>query len=360
MKEITTIAVFFNTKKVGTIGLTSNYCCAFEYDADYLATGVSISPYQLPLKNEVFVAKRTPFQGNFGVFDDALPDGWGNLILDRYLESKGMNPNELTVLQRLALVGSNGRGALEFRPDHSVNLSEELPDFDQLAKDAEKILQANSDEKSIETLYQYGGSPGGARPKVFVKVDNEEWLVKFRASNDAPSIGKTEYEYSLLAKNCGIRMPETRLFNKLYFGTKRFDRTENGKIHTISAAGLLNANYREPSLDYEILLKVCLQLTKNMEEVLQLFRIMVFNVFIGNMDDHAKNFSFQLLDNEWQLAPAYDLLPSSGFNGFHTTTVNNNGKPSQEDLIAVAKKCGIKETLAKELIEEIKEEISKQ
>lgn len=340
-------------KKVGRIALTPDSLCAFEYDTDYLLVGDSISPFYLPLKSEVFIAKRTPFSGGFGVFDDSLPDGWGNLILDRYLKSKGSNPAQLTVLQRLALIGNTGRGALEYRPDYSESTQDEILNFDQLASDAEKILTTDYKGESLDTLYKYGGSSGGARPKIFVKVDGKEWLVKFRATMDPENIGEIEYKYSSLAKKCGIHMPETRLFEGKYFGAERFDRTPQGKIHTVSAAGLLNADYRVPSLDYSDLLQLCHILTKNMEEVYKLFRQMVFNVAIRNRDDHAKNFSFQLIDGEWKLSPAYDLLPSSGFNGFHTTTINNNGDPTIEDIMAVAAKVGLNKQRSADIVEEI-------
>jgi serine/threonine-protein kinase HipA len=158
---------------------------------------------------------------------------------------------------------------------------------------------------------------------------------------DREDIGITEYQHSVLAKECGIRMAKTKLFQDKYFGVERFDRLNGQKIHTISAAGLLNANYREPSLDYSDLLKVTLNLTKNMEEVYDLFRIMLFNVAIRNRDDHAKNFSFQLIDGQWRLSPAYDLLPSEGFNGFHTTTINNTGDPTTKDIMAIAEQLSL-------------------
>lgn len=148
-------------------------------------------------------------------------------------------------------------------------------------------------------------------------------------------------------------MPETRLFEGKYFGVERFDRTSLGKVHTVSVAGLLNADYRAPSLDYGDLLQLCHILTKNMEEVYALFRQMVFNIVIKNRDDHAKNFSFQLINGEWKLSPAYDLLPSSGFNGFHTTTVNNNGEPTVNDMMTVAAKVGLNKQRATEIVEEI-------
>ena len=353
MNEVKVIEVFLNKAKVGRIALTPDALCAFEYDLEFLTSGKSVSPFHLPLKQELFVAKRTPFNGNFGVFADSLPDGWGNLILDRYLKSKGIDTNKLTILQRLALVGTTGRGALEYYPDFSESTADEIINFDMLASEVKKILNTEYSGNSVDSLYKYGGSPGGARPKIFAKTDNKEWLVKFKATEDHDSIGEIEYEYSLLAKKCGINMPETKLFEEKYFGVERFDRNANGKIHTVSAAGLLNADYRIPCLDYLDLLKLCHILTKNMEEVEALFRLMVFNVVIKNRDDHAKNFSFQLIDNEWKLAPAYDILPSNGFNGFHTTTVNNNGEPTMEDMMTVAEKAGINKQKATEMISNI-------
>ncbi len=353
MNDIKIIEVFMNSAKVGRIAMTPDSLCAFEYDPAFVASELSISPFNLPLKSEVFIAKRTPFNGGFGVFDDSLPDGWGNLIFDRYLKSKGIDPTKLTLLQRLALVGSIGRGALEYRPDYSESTGDEIVDYDKLASEAQTILTSDNNGDSLDTLYRYGGSPGGARPKVFVTIDGKEWLVKFKAAQDPDNIGEIEYKYSLLAKECGIGMPETRLFEGKYFGVERFDRTPAGKVHTVSAAGLLGADYRVPSLDYLDLLKLCHILTKNMEEVYALFRLMVFNVAINNRDDHAKNFSFQLIEGEWRLSPAYDLLPSAGFNGFHTTTVNNNGEPTVEDMLIIAEKVGLNKQRAKEIIEMI-------
>ena len=359
MDEVKVIEVTMNDARVGRIALTPETLCAFEYFPDWIESGVSISPFYLPLKSEVFVAKRTPFQGGFGVFDDGLPDGWGNLILDRYLKSIGIIPERLTILQRLALVGCTGRGALEFHPDFSVLPAGEIINLNHLATETQKILTSDYDGGSLETLYKCGGSSGGARPKVFVPIDGKEWLVKFKATVDPDTIGQMEYDYSILAKNCGIVMPETRLFEGKYFGVERFDRTPNGKIHTVSAAGLLHADYRIPSLDYLQLLKLCHILTNDMEEVYALFRLMVFNVIIKNRDDHAKNFSFQLINKKWKLSPAYDLLPSSGFNGFHTTTVNNSGSPTIRDLMTVAEVVGLDKKRANEIIQIVNERVKK-
>lgn len=351
--------VWMNGVRVGRMALTPDGLCGFEYDAAYLRTGASISPYFLPLQPGLMVAKRDPFRGGFGVFDDSLPDGWGSLVLDRYLREKGIDPYRLNILERLSLVGSTGRGALEYRPDESMASGDGIPDLGRLAAEAEEILNSREVVGSMETFYRYAGSSGGARPKVFVKADSREWLVKFRASSDPQHVGEVEYHYSLLARRCGIRMPETRLFDGKYFGVERFDRTPQGKVHTVSAAGLLHADYRIPSLDYSVLLKVCQHLTKDIEQVYDLFRLMVFNVVTGNRDDHAKNFSFQLIGNEWKLSPAYDLLPSSGFNGYHTTTVNGHGTPTPDDLMAVGTEVGLQKQRISRIVEEVTAEYRK-
>jgi serine/threonine-protein kinase HipA len=353
MDKIDVIEVYHHNSKVGRIALTEQGLCAFEYDTEFLRTGFSLSPYHLPLRTGVFIASRAPFGGNFGVFDDSLPDGWGRLLFDRYLHSKGFASDKLSVLQRFALTGTAGRGALEYFPDKSMSNENEFVNIGKLATDAEKILTTEYTGEGLDTLYKYAGSSGGARPKVFVTIDNRQWLIKFRATNDPQNIGKIEYEYSLLARECGIEMPETRLFEDRYFGVERFDRSENGKIHTVSAAGLLHADYRIPSLDYSVLLKVCLNLTKNMEEVYSLFRLMIFNIVISNRDDHARNFSFQYKNVTWKLSPAYDILPSAGFNGYHTTTVNAQGEPKIQDVMQIAADVGLSEKRIKKIMEQI-------
>ncbi len=354
MNEINFIDVFKDEVKVGRLTLTSESLCAFEYETEYTIFGQSISPYFLPLKTGLTVAKRIPFEGEFGVFNDSLPDGWGAVIRNRYLMSIGQAPEQLTVLQRLAYVGNHGRGALEYKPNLNYAKPHEEIDLQLLAKEIEKI---QADETytgdAIETLFALGGTTGGEHPKLFVQKEGKEWLVKFAAAGDPPGVGDIEYHYALLAGKCGIRMPETRLFDGKYFGVERFDRSPEGKIHTISMAALLNADYRFPTLDYTVMLHACHNLTKSMEDIYTLFRQMVFNIAIKNQDDHAKDFSFQFIDNKWKLAPAYDLLPSAGFGGFHTSTVNNNNRPEKSDILIVAEENGIERQHAKLIMEEI-------
>lgn len=274
----------------------------------------------------------------------------GVLILDRYLQQNGIKPCVLSLLDRLVWVGSTGRGALEFRPDKSVVSKQEYADFEKQALEAEQIL--DNEDYTVEGIeeFQYrGGSPGGARPKIFTRFEDKEWLIKFRSKRDSKRIGVEEYNYSLLAKTCGIEMPETRLFEDKYFGVERFDRTSNGKLHVVSIAGLIGADYRLPSIDYTHIFQVCAALTHSVAEMWKVYRLMVFNYLIDNKDDHAKNFAFIYRDGDWHFAPVYDLLPSDGINGFRTTSINDSIEPTKEDLFAVAVKVGVNEKEAIEM-----------
>lgn len=347
MNSIKQIEVTYANRVVGRMALTVEGLCAFEYSAAWLNNGFSISPFELPLRSGVFIAKPRPFEGGFGVFSDCLPDGWGMLILSRYLKQNGINLHALTLLDRLALVGSTGRGALEFRPDKSVVSKQEYADFEKLALEAERILRDEDYAgKAIDEFQYRGGSPGGAKPKVFVRFENKEWLVKFRAKPGSKRIGVEEYEYSLLAKKCGIEMPETRLFEDKYFGAERFDRCSKGKLHVVSVAGLIGADYRLPSIDYAHIFQVCAALTHSVAEMWKGYRLMAFNYLIDNKDDHAKNFAFIYRDGGWHLAPAFDLLPSDGINGFHTTSINDKIEPTKDDVIAVAINAGLDKNMA--------------
>lgn len=355
MSNLSAIEVWYHDALVGRLALTpyKPSVCAFEYSPAWLQEGFSISPFELPLEPGLKVAEYHPFEGNFGVFNDCLPDGWGNLIIHRYLQSKGINSANLNILEWLCLVGTNGRGALEFRPDRSLRQNQEFVDFERLSAESAAILDSDTyTGEMLEQFVQRGGSPGGARPKIFLQADGKEWLVKFCAKSDDKKVGRREYEYSLLAKRCGIVMPQTRLFDDCWFATERFDRKEGKKVHVISAGGLLRADYQLPSIDYWHLFALTSKLTHSMEEMWQLYRLMVFNVLIGNRDDHAKNFSF-LYDEGWHLAPAYDLLPCGIKGDYHTTSVNDNPDPKKEDIFALAQRVSLPEKEAKKNYAEI-------
>lgn len=359
------LKVFYNDILVGTLAKTPDRVIAFEYDLDWLNNGFSISPFSLPLIKKVFIPKYDPFGGLFGVFNDSLPDGWGRLLVDRLFLKNKINPNEIDNLNRLAVVQECGMGALTYKPEHKFESGNSIQDYDILAQECSNILESQNSE-NLDEIFNLGGSSGGARPKILTSIDNEDWIIKFSSSSDPKNIGEKEYQYSLCAKNCGINMTETRLFpSKIcsgYFGIKRFDRKNGKKVHMVSVSGLLETSHRLPNLDYNTLMKLTLELTRNYQDIEQMFRLMCFNVFAHNRDDHSKNFSFLFDDTkkEWHLSPAYDLTYSFSFNGEHATTINGEGKnPTLENILAVAKNIGLKKNFAKDIALDIQKECSK-
>ena len=280
------------------------------------------------------------------------------MLVDRLLLSYHLDPMRVGSLNRLAIVGESGMGALTYKPDIHFESPRQDLDLDEISKRCREILETSSCE-NLDHLFHLGGSSGGARPNILTKVDGEDWIIKFPSSGDRENIGRQEYDYSLCAKKCGIQMSETRLFPSAvcqgYFGTKRFDRFKDAgknekRIHMISVSALLETSHRIPNLDYNILMRLTLEITKNFTQVEHLYRLMCFNVFAHNRDDHSKNFTY-LYDaqaEKWVLSPAYDLTYSYSLNGEHATTVNGEGQnPGLKDLIAVAKNIGISESTAR-------------
>ena len=371
MNKIKSLQVFYNEKKVGTLALMKNNIVAFEYDSNWITNGFSISPFSLPLKKQVFIPRIDPFDGLYGVFSDSLPDGWGRLLVDRMLNSQNINPREISQIDRLAIVGETGMGALSYKSEYNLLEDKDYQeDYDNLALSCKKILNTEY-SADLDKLFKLGGSSGGARPKILTKIDNEDWIIKFPSSLDDSNIGKLEYLYSVCAKKCKIDIPETKLFpSKIssgYFGIKRFDRKKLStgairKLHMISVSGLLETSHRIPNLDYNDLMQLTLNLTKSFEEVEKLFRLMCFNVFSHNRDDHSKNFSFIYNEdlNKWELSPAYDLTYSYSINGEHATTINGNGvNPGLNDILKVAEKIGLDKKKAEKIAIEIKEIVKK-
>ncbi|RFS13318.1 type II toxin-antitoxin system HipA family toxin [Emticicia sp. C21] len=342
----------------------------FEYHNSFLQSNLEISPIRLPLKSGVSSFAPRPFEGLAGVFNDSLPDGWGRLLFDRYMNSQGVLSSELTPLERLANVGLKGMGALVYEPDFSQPDIHDLIQLDDFAEKAEEVLTGGSGEV-IKELLSLNGSSAGARPKALIGLDQnrqnishgakhladgfEPWLVKFPNTQDGSDAGAIEYVYALMAKTAGVNIPEVHLFPSQkragYFAVKRFDRDGLKRYHMHTAAGLLHSDYRMPSLDYEDLLTLTGALTKDMREVEKMYRLAVFNVLSHNRDDHAKNFSF-LMDKtgQWKLSPAYDLTFSSGPRGEQSTMVMGEGKnPKEQHLV----KLGLEAKLSKQLIDHI-------
>lgn len=366
MREGNALQVFYDGKLVGTLAMTADHKAAFQYSEEWIENGFPISPFSLPLKKQVFVPTKDYFDGLFGVFADSLPDNWGRLLLDRLLRAHKQNPDKLTVLDRLAIVGKSGMGALTYYPEKKIDEQYGDVDLDELAEQCRKILNTEYSDR-LDELYRLGGTSGGARPKIMTTVNGEEWIIKFPAHVDGENAGKMEYDYSCCAKKCGIIMSETRLFPSEncegYFGIKRFDRIsdKNGtkRIHMLTAAALLELNFEQPSLDYHSLMKLTKILTRDRkEDVENLYRRMCFNVFAHNRDDHSKNFAYLYQESarSWRLSPAYDLTFSNTYYGEHTTTVDGNGKdPGLSELIAVGTGAGMSRQTCRRIAEEIRE-----
>jgi serine/threonine-protein kinase HipA len=336
----------------------------FKYYTEFIKTGLELSPFHLPLHNKIHTAKAQPFEGLFGVFSDSLPDGWGRLLLDRTLSAKGILIQDISSLQRLSYVGSKGMGALVYKPQIETSSQETLQiELDTIAKEMAVVLQGDS-SLAIDELYEMGGSSGGARPKILVGYHPEtehlihgtdplpegyeHWLIKFPSSNDRTDIAAIEYGYHKMALAAGIDMAPCKLFKtksgKVFFGTKRFDRTKQGRIHLHSAAGILNDNFRYSNMDYGNLMDATFRLEQDVAGHEKILRIAAFNVFSHNRDDHSKNISY-LMDSsgKWQLAPAYDLTYSNSSHGMHSTTIAREGaNPGKNHLLELAKEFRLK------------------
>jgi serine/threonine-protein kinase HipA len=336
----------------------------FEYTQDFIKTGLQLSPFKLALQPGIISTEDRVFEGLFGIFNDSLPDGWGRLLLDRKLMHLGFNPGSLSPLDRLCYVGQAGMGALIYEPAIEGENLEFHENFDEIAEEVLQF-QENEDERFVDELLSLNGSSAGARPKILVKIGKEDWIIKFCSSLDPRDIGPIEYSYHLMAKAAGLEVPEAKLFPSKkgpgYFGIKRFDRSGSKRIHMHSLSGLLHADHREPSLDYENIIKASLWLSKNIDECEKQFRAAVFNVFSHNRDDHAKNFSFLMNEHGvWNVSPAYDLTFSSGPSGEHCSMFMGEGKnPGMLQLLKLGEVAGIKKEKTLHIIDEVRSAVSK-
>lgn len=352
MKQVDKVSVKYRDRKVGELMMTPDgKLCAFQYEIDWLVSGFSISPLNLPLKSELFIAKPEPFWGNFGIFEDSLPDGYGRYLLNKLLRKQGIDDATLTPLQRLSIVGTSGMGALSYMPELFIGEEKALPELDYLQQLALDVLSEKTDEEA-DVLYFNSGNSGGCRPKCLYKDKDGEWLVKFRHTYDPMSMGAMELRYNEIASLCNIKVPEVKLLKNKYFASKRFDIRNNERLHIATAGALLNESIYSPKLDYKTLLHLTGFLTQDPEQVEEMFHRMVFNVLTDNKDDHAKNFSFIYDEEKWFLSPAYDLtLSREGYNGEHATSVNYNGNPTIEDMLVVGESIRIPRKKGMEIID---------
>ncbi len=345
----------------------------FEYDPAFLRDPLWLSPFKLPPRPGLIEHRDHAFGPVFGLFDDSLPDGWGLLLMDRFFQQRGSALAGVSVLDRLAYLGTRTMGALTYHPPSEPGESDaRILDLHEMSRAAQRVLEGTAGEV-LPQLLRAGGSPGGARPKVLVGVRGDtilsgeddlppgytHWIVKLQARQDSPDAGPSELAYALMAKDAGLTMPPTRLFEAQrgdrFFGVERFDRKGNHRYHVHTFGNLIHSNFRIPSCDYGQLLEVTRILTKNQPDVLECYRRMVFNVLTHNRDDHVKNFAFRLTDEgTWELAPAYDLVFSPGPAGEHTMTVAGEGRaPGRSHLLQLAGPAGIPSRDAESILDEV-------
>jgi serine/threonine-protein kinase HipA len=375
-RHITDLAVFMAGTPVGRLATDRDGVIYFDYDPAWAATGRSLAPWGSmgpdSLGQGPFTAPNDNFNGLHGPLNDALPDGWGLLLMDRALkQSLGWDAGKTTPLDRLAYMGERAMGALEFRPAMG-GMVEDLPDLGDLAAQAEDVQADGSGRAVAKALLIHGGSPGGARPKATLAANDDwsrcvsgfgslpegysHWIVKFRARNqDAPGTGRAERAYAEMAVLAGIEMPQTRLIEtsvrgrkEVFFAVRRFDREGADKRHVVSLGGMLDASHRVPCVNYGDVLKATQFATGDVREVAKVFRLMLFNVLAHNKDDHVKNFSFILnATGNWCLSPAYDLTFNEGMRGGRMTALDGGrgarGGSEIKAVGALAERFGVRD-----------------
>lgn len=327
---------------ITSTALTGRPTIAFEYSEEAIKKGLELSRMTLPLNGPRLRRDFPTHQlGLPGPVYDALPDGWGMLLMDRLFKRRGLNAARVGPLERLTYIGDSAMGAMTFhpvQPDGEVEVKKDVP-LAQLAAEVQAVLSGEGGE-FLQKLLQMGGSPQGARPKVLLYRDPqsqefttipqpgfEAWLVKFPAQREHPEVCAIEAVYAECLRQCAIATPETAWFalpdGQAAFASKRFDRLLDKRVPMQSLAAFTGANYQlAGSLDYVNFLRATQICTNDVREKVRAFERVVFNVIFNNRDDHPKNFAYLMAENgQWALAPAFDVTFNEGPGGYHQMDV---------------------------------------
>lgn len=405
MPNVNTVRVKMWGTTVGYLHQDDNGMVGFQYDEEFLKSNIEISPIKMPLSTVTYTFPALPeqtFHGLPGMVADSLPDKFGNIVINRYLESQGRTADSLSVIEKLCYTGKRGMGALEYEPSQELTTMNETVDLDALTKLASEILSEKEqihiekNDNLMAQLMECGSSVGGARAKTLIAWNPatndirsgqinagkgyEYWLLKFdniknnKDKDSRPDDGeytKVEYAYYLMALDAGIEMSECRLYKEngsSHFMTKRFDRKgiKGEKLHMQSLCALAHMDFNSPRIySYEEAFSVMKQLKLPYSDFVQLFKRMVFNEYAKNYDDHTKNISF-LMDKKgvWSLSPAYDITFSyrkdSIWVSAHQMLINGKSDNiTKEDMLKVAEKAGIKKSDAVKSIERVINSVSR-
>ena len=376
----------------------------FEFDPAFAKSGLDLAPLQMPLNRtgEIFSfpgLNRDTYYGLPGMLADALPDRWGNQLIDRWLAERGRSREDFSPIERLCYMGKRAMGALEFEPAlPGVKYGSAKVEIGHLVELAREVLKHKndlsvklSDDKTsaIREILRVGTSAGGARAKAVIAINPvtgeiksgqinagagfEYWIIKLdgvtnQELGDPKEYGKIEYAYYLMAEAAGIEMTECRLEHEAgrsHFMTRRFDREDNcQKLHLQSLCAIAHYDYNTPgSYSYEQAFQVMDKMRLDYRQKEQLYRRAVFNVMARNQDDHTKNISF-LMDKQgaWKLSPAYDLTysykPGSRWTNSHQMSINGKTDNfSPKDLISLSRRAGLKN--GQEVIEQVRDALAK-
>jgi serine/threonine-protein kinase HipA len=361
---------------------------AFAYDPDWLRSGIELAPLTMPLseRRDAFIFPNLPeatFRRLPALFADALPDDFGNALIDAWMAMHGTSKADVTTLDRLAYMGKRGMGALEFKPAVGSHRESAAPlEMKALVEEARKLVEGDLSEDrhakaALANIIRVGTSAGGARAKAVIAwnprtkqirsgqfdiaSEFEPWILKFDGvGNDfelgtGGDDGRTEYAYYKMATEAGIIMTPCRLLEeneRAHFMTRRFDRDvvkgKTIKHHVQTLCAMNHLDYKQRGTHaYSQLFMVLAQLGLGDDALHQTFRRMAFNVMSRNYDDHTKNFSFLLKEGQrWELAPAYDIThahnPRGKWTYQHLMSVNGKFDGiTGADLLAEADRFGV-------------------
>ncbi|MEZ5013662.1 MAG: type II toxin-antitoxin system HipA family toxin [Chitinophagales bacterium] len=389
---VTTAKVKLWGKKVGAIAWDqSNRLGSFEYTPEFPFNNWDIAPLKMPIdhaKGSIFsfpeLRDTTTFKGLPGLLADALPDKYGNAVIDAWLARTGRASGSMNPIETLCFIGKRAMGALEFEPVISdFKSGTNKIELDSLILVAQDILAGRQDfsthlsrneEKALLEVLKISSSAGGARAKAVIAFNTttkeirsgqadappgfEHWIIKFDGIVDdhlenTTGYGRVEMAYYLMTQDLGINMMECRLLEengRAHFMTKRFDRIKgNGKLHVQSFCAIAHYDFNAiSSYSYEQMFELLRLLRLPYPEAEQLFRRMVFNVIARNCDDHTKNFSLIMeQDGSWRLSPAFDIVhayrPGSTWVSQHCLSINGKRENiSRDDILSLAKQMNIK------------------
>ncbi len=389
-------------RRIGAVSWDQTRALAvFQYDPAFVGAGIEVAPLTMPVRQTPYefpALNRETFKGLPGMLADALPDRFGNRLIDAWLAETGKRPEDFNPVDRLCYIGRRGIGALEFAPALQRPTRAKKLEVARLVDLANRVLddRANlagrldggDDADSLEDILRVGTSAGGSRAKAVLawnpathefrsgQLDAaqglEHWLLKFdgisnnrdKELNDPMGFGKIEYAYADMTRAAGISMSECRLHHeggRSHFMTKRFDRAADGrKLHMQSLGAMRHFDFNDPSAySYEQAIMTIRQLNLGMVAVEEQVRRALFNVIARNQDDHVKNISF-LMDRsgQWALSPAYDLAyaynPSGPWTRDHQMSLagRRNGF-ERDDLLQFAASAGLKRRKALDILEAV-------